>query len=79
MHVEDLWVLAFKILKKLNKDSQAKTLIEKASTVFPVSIKIWKMWIDYELDGQAVGRARSVLDKALIKNPKSEDLFLIGF
>ena len=47
--MEDLWELAFKIFRKLNKDTQAKTLIEKASTVFPASIKIWKMWIDYEL------------------------------
>ncbi len=45
MHIEDLWVLAFKILRKLNKDLQAKTLIEKASTVFPNSAKIWKLWI----------------------------------
>jgi len=45
MHVEDLWILAFRILRKLKKDAQAKTLIEKASTVFPNSIKLWKMWI----------------------------------
>lgn len=38
--------------------------------VFPNSVKIWQMWIDYELENNAIGRARSVLDKALIKNPK---------
>lgn len=49
MHVEDLWILAFRILRKLKKESQAKTLIEKSSTVFPNSVKLWKMWIELEL------------------------------
>ncbi len=70
MHVEDLWRMGFRILKMLKKDFQASTLIEKASTVFPHSVKVWQMWIDYYLDNKAIGKARSVLDKALIKNPK---------
>jgi hypothetical protein len=68
--VEELWRVGFRVLRMLKKDLQARTLIEKASTVFPHSVKVWQMWIDYELDHNAVGKARSVLDKALIKNPK---------
>lgn len=79
MHDEELWILAFYILIKLKKESQAKTLIEKASAMFPQSVKIWKLWINFETNLQAIGRVRSVLDKALLKNPKSEELYLTGF
>ena len=42
---------------------------------FPKSIKLWQLSYQLELQFKFDSRARAVLDKALMKNPKNEELY----
>jgi hypothetical protein len=72
MHSEEIWELAYKILNKLDKKLEAKNILEAATSQLPNSIILWKLLLNVELSSNHLGKVRSTLDKAILKNPKSE-------
>ncbi len=50
---------------------QCKNIAEKAIAEHPKCIQLWKLYIEIELRNKFEGRARNLIDRALMKNPKN--------
>lgn len=53
-------------------------MLSKAVNQFPKSLKLWNEFIQYEIDNNFISRARALINEALMKNPKNENLYLVA-
>ena len=75
---ESMWRLAFRIKRKMGSYAEAYSVIEKAVGLFPTSISVWKDIIELEVSEKHVSKARALIDRAIQKMPRCEEIYIMA-